>query len=91
MASTVRISTAAKARLERIRRRWSTALGDTPTQQELLDAILAYGERHLDDMLAAAEKAPWPEGSWERFIASIPENGFEADSSTVDEFLYGGG
>jgi hypothetical protein len=88
MTSTVRISSAGKSRLRRLQERWRTLRGKAPSDSELLDSVLAFVERHEDELLQEAAWTPLTAEELDRLRSLQGDHGVWSVAD-LDDIVYG--
>jgi hypothetical protein len=88
MTSTVRISSAGKSRLRRLQVRWRALRGTAPSHSELLDATLAFVERHEDEFLRETAWTPLTAEELDRLRSLQGDHGVWSVAD-LDDIVYG--
>jgi hypothetical protein len=91
MATSVKMSEAAKRRVDRMREEFGRIEGRTITVQEVLDALAEAGEEHRDLILSKISgiKYPVPRSTMRASMALVADLGPTSEED-IDRTLYGG-
>lgn len=91
--TSLRIRREDKAALERLQQTWQRARGETPSQIELFERLVAFAETHGDLFMAEASPGPWSEAAIDGWIAGLPRPGPEPEGdqwhNDMDRAIYG--
>jgi hypothetical protein len=92
MATTVRLSEAAKERLERLQAKLRLRYGRRFSLQEILERALELGEFREEELLMrlVGLHLPLPEAEVDRLLRLPADWGVETREEDIDELLYGG-
>ena len=88
MTSTVWISTAGKSRLRRLQDHWRSLRGKARSDSELLEATLAFVERHEEEFLQEAAWTPLSQADLDRLKKMQGDYGTWSVAD-LDEIVYG--
>lgn len=92
MATTVKLTRAAKERLDRLQAKLQLRYGRRFSLQEILEKAVELGEAREKDLLAAllGLHLPLPEAERARLRALHIDWGVDTREEDIDEVLYGG-